>query len=95
MSSAVLPQNEATGFAEISLLETLRLQPVILWVNADGGSLATGIGSFIGFLVFGKVDENLIFSREIKALVLDKQKEEIWLIHTHTHAYTHMACKIK
>lgn len=65
VSSVVPAQNEATVFAEISVLEVLRFHSVILWVNAYGGILATGVSSSIGFLIFGKVDENLIFQGEL------------------------------
>ena len=57
-----LPQNEVMGhLLRLVLLEVLSLQPVVLGVSAYGGPLAAGVGSFITLLVFGKVDENLIF----------------------------------
>lgn len=57
-----LPQNEVMGhLLRLVLLEVLSLQPVVLGVGAYGGPLAAGVGSFITLLVFGKVDENLIF----------------------------------
>jgi len=57
-----LPQNEVMGhLLRLVLLEVLSLQLVVLGVSAYGGSLAAGVGSFIALLVFGKVDENLIF----------------------------------
>lgn len=57
-----LPQNEVMGhLLRLVLLEVLSLQLVVLGVSAYGGSLAAGVGSFIAILVFGKVDENLIF----------------------------------
>lgn len=57
-----LPQNEAIGhLLKLIFLEVLSLQLVVLRVSAYNGSLAAGVGSFIALLVFGKVDENLIF----------------------------------
>lgn len=57
-----LPQNEVMGhLLRLVLLEVLSLQLVVLGVSAYGESLAAGVGSFIALLVFGKVDENLIF----------------------------------
>lgn len=57
-----LPQNEVMGhLLRLVLLEVLSLQLVVLGVSAHSGSLAAGVGSFIALLVFGKVDENLIF----------------------------------
>lgn len=73
----LLPQNEVMGhLLRLILLEVLSLQLVVLGISAYSGSLAAGVDSFIALLVFGKVDENLIFSREMKPLALVSQRKK-------------------